>query len=669
MTGTATAGRVRGGIMFLKIKNNRNFFIMLAADALLVLIAYWFAYVIRFEGALSLEVETVFRHSIYWIVPAKLVCFFFFELYKGMWRYTSAHDLINILKACSVSSVAVILLILGLWQFKGFSRSVFIIDYVLTFLFISGFRVSIRFAFTSPFHASFPRIFNRTPQDLKKMLIIGAGSAGEKLLRELIENPKLNYDVVGFIDDNPDKLKNTLHRVPVLGTLQDINTIVREYGIEEIIIAVPSATSAQIRRIVGFCKSTGVPFKTLPGIGELVEGKVVVNAIREIRYEDLLGRPQVILENDQIRRYVTGKRVLVTGGAGSIGSELCRQLARFNPGHLVIVERNESGLYDIDLKLRADHPELEVTAVLGAIQNKGIMTQVFQEHRPQTVFHAAAYKHVPMMELHPWEAIFNNVVGTHTIIELCRSKGVERCVIVSTDKAVRPTNVMGATKRMIELLTQCYAVNSRCRFMAVRFGNVLGSAGSVLPLFKRQIAKGGPVTVTDPEVTRYFMTIPEACSLILQAGAIGKGNEIFVLKMGTPVKIDSMARDLITLSGFTPDKDIQIRYTGLRPGEKLYEELITEGEDIQKTEHTDIMVLKADQCLPLPELRHHMESLVRLAERRDAEGIKRKLKEIVPEYMPQLVEAVEPVVSPSNVIPLTGGRQVIDTGWNARVPA
>jgi FlaA1/EpsC-like NDP-sugar epimerase len=640
--------------MFQRIKNNRNLFLMLLVDGVFVAAAYILSYLFRFEGSFPSGTQRMIGQTMLWIIPVKIVTFHAFELYKGMWRYTSVHDLINIVKACAVSSTVVVFTVLGVYQFQGFSRSVFMIDSILTFLFISGFRVAIRFAFALPGNGSFAGLFHRNALPSKRMLIIGAGSAGEKLLREIMENPKLNYDVAGFIDDHPGKFKNTLHRVPVIGAVQDINNVVKDYGIDEIVIAVPSASTAQIRRIVGFCKSTGVPFKTLPGIGELVEGKVTVSAIREIRYADLLGRPQVRLQSECIREYITGKRVLVTGGAGSIGSELCRQIARYQPKTLVVVERNESGLYDIDLKLKADHPGLSVKAVLGAIQNRGIMTQVFQEHRPETVFHSAAYKHVPMMELHPWEAIFNNVVGTHTIIDLCQAKGVERCVIVSTDKAVRPTNVMGATKRMIELLTQCYAIQGRCRFMAVRFGNVLGSAGSVLPLFKRQIERGGPVTVTDPEATRYFMTIPEACSLILQAGAIGKGNEIFVLKMGTPVRIDSMARDLITLSGFIPDKDILIQYTGLRPGEKLYEELITEGEDIQKTEHADIMVLKANDCLPLPEIRRHIQALVQLAERRDAAGIKRKLHEVVPEYTPQL----DLPVTPSNVIPLTGERPV-----------
>jgi FlaA1/EpsC-like NDP-sugar epimerase len=423
--------------------------------------------------------------------------------------------------------------------------------------------------------------------------------------------------------------------VPVLGGIQELDTIVRDYDVQEIIIAIPSATPRQMRRIVGFCKDTRLPFKTVPGIGDLIEGKIRISSIREVRYEDLLGRTSVELNLNQIGDYLADKRVLVTGGAGSIGSELCKQIARFKPKQLIILERNESPLYELELMLQAEFPGLHTKAALCAIQNLECMEHLFENHRPHTVFHAAAYKHVPMMEFHPWEAIFNNVVGSRNIIDLCATKGVERCVMVSTDKAVRPTNVMGATKRMTEMLTQCYAVDNPCRFMAVRFGNVLGSAGSVLPLFKRQISSGGPVTVTDPEVTRYFMTISEACSLILQAGAIGQGNEIFLLKMGTSIKIDQMARDLITLSGYVPDKDIAIHYTGLRPGEKLYEELITKGEDIKPTIHKDIMVLKPAECMPKEKILSLLNDLILVAKKRNATSIKQKLCEIVPEYCPQ----------------------------------
>ena len=417
-----------------------------------------------------------------------------------------------------------------------------------------------------------------------------------------------------------------------------------------IAIAVPSASARQMHRLVSFCKSTGVPFKTLPGLGELIEGRVTASAMREVRYEDLLGRPPVELDQLRIGSYVSGKRVMVTGGAGSIGSELCRQIARFKPRQLIIVERNESGLYELELTLQRNYPGLDIVAVLGSVQNHNIMAQVFEMYTPETVFHAAAYKHVPMMENHPWEAIFNNVVGSRVIVRLCATKGVACCVMVSTDKAVRPTNVMGATKRMMELITTCYAAGSSCRFMAVRFGNVLGSAGSVLPVFKAQIEAGGPVTVTDPEVTRYFMTIPEACRLILQAGGIGRGNEIFILKMGTPVKIDSMARDMITLSGFVPDKEIEIKYTGLRPGEKLYEELITEGENVMPTRHKDIMVLKPDDCMPSMVIERHIETLVKLALKKDTYGIKMALYAVVPEYCPQVEGKADPKVDKEVVV-------------------
>jgi FlaA1/EpsC-like NDP-sugar epimerase len=621
--------------MFYRLARNRNFWITFLGDVCLVLLAYYCAYLIRFEGVVPADHQVIYLQTAWWILIMKTGCFFGFDLYRGMWRYFSVHDLINMAKACLLSFVMMIFIILSVYRFEGFSRSVFVIDLLLCVLIIGGFRMTIRLFLVRRIKDWKHYIIRKRNTNVKKMVIVGAGSAGEKLLRELHENRDLDFDVMGFVDDDPKKFKHTLHGVPVLGSLQDLNAIVDKYGVHEIYIAVPSASARQMRRIVGFCKSTEVPFKTLPGIGELVEGKVTVSAVRDVRYEDLLGREAVDLDLGRIGSYLTGKRVMVTGGAGSIGSELCRQIGRFQPARLVIVDRNESGLYDLELDLRRTYPGVDTVAGLGAIQNHACMAHLFEIHHPHTVFHAAAYKHVPLMEENPWEVVFNNVVGSKTIIDLCESSGVERCVVVSTDKAVRPTNVMGASKRLIERITECHADSSNCRFMAVRFGNVLGSAGSVLPLFMRQIASGGPVTVTDPEVTRYFMTIPEACSLILQAGAIGQGNEIFVLKMGTPVKIDSMARDLITLSGFVPDREIGIQYTGLRPGEKLYEELITEDEDILPTVHRDIMVLMSETCLPAETLDAHISVLVDLALKRDGKGIKMRLSDAVPEYRPQ----------------------------------
>jgi FlaA1/EpsC-like NDP-sugar epimerase len=622
--------------MLYRLARNRNFWITLAGDIFLVSVAYYCAYLIRFDGDIPFFHKTIFIQTAAWILLLKISCFFGFDLYKGMWRYFSLHDLFNVVKACLLACAITTIMILGMNRFVGFSRSVFFIDLILCLLFIGGYRLTIRMVLTHQQKGWIGFGLKKYNPHLRNMLIVGAGSAGEKLLREMNENSSLGFDVVGFVDDNPAKFRQTVHGVPVLGALQELGNIIKEYDIQEITIAMPSATAQQMRRVVGFCNSTGVPFKTLPGLGELIEGRVTASAVRQVRYEDLLGREAVHLDLEQIGSYLTDKRVMVTGGAGSIGSELCRQIAQYHPSLLVIVERNESGLHDLELELKRHNPGLNTVAALGTIQNHGTMEWFFDLHQPQTVFHAAAYKHVPMMEHHPWEAVFNNVLGSKVIVDLCATKGVERCVVVSTDKAVKPTNVMGATKRMVEHITECYAADSTCRFMAVRFGNVLGSAGSVLPQFKAQIAAGGPVTVTDPEVTRFFMTIPEACSLILQAGSIGKGSEIFILKMGTPVKIDSMARDMITLSGFEPDKDIEIVYTGLRPGEKLYEELIVEGENVKHTERDDIMVLMPGACMPAEVMENHVKTMVDLALKKDGLGIKMALNEVVREYQPLL---------------------------------
>jgi FlaA1/EpsC-like NDP-sugar epimerase len=381
------------------------------------------------------------------------------------------------------------------------------------------------------------------------------------------------------------------------------------------------------------CERSGLNFKTIPGMGELINGKVTVNAIREVAYRDLLGREIIKLEEDKIGAHLKDQNVLVTGAGGSIGSELCRQICRFEPAKIILFERAESPLHAIELELKQAYKEVEVFSILGDIQDKNQLKKAFEANRPHIVFHAAAYKHVPMLELQPWRAIDNNVLGTKNLIDISTTWGVARFVFVSTDKAVRPANIMGASKRLSEMLIQgqngCGI--SDTKFMIVRFGNVVGSVGSVVPLFKKQIQRGGPVTVTHPDVTRFFMTIPEACQLILQAGSMGDGGEIFILDMGTPIKIADMARDLIRLSGFEPDVDIKIEYVGLRPGEKLYEELITEGENIVPTHHEKIMVLKGVEC-DLQLLNGKVDELAHLAEEQDGEQVKIKLRQIVPEY-------------------------------------
>jgi FlaA1/EpsC-like NDP-sugar epimerase len=613
---------------------NRNLWIMLAVDVLLVCGSYYLAFVLRFDGQIPGDQLQIFRQNVVWILPLKLALFVFFDLYRGMWRYFSVSDLINVLKACAAASVAMVLVVLVFYRFEKFSRAVFFLDFILCLMTVGGFRLMIRVGHSQ---LTVENLLKRKKNaGVERVLIIGAGNAGEQLLREINNNPAMAYDVVGFVDDDPRKYRLTLRGVPVLGDLARLGPIVRSYGVAKIVIAIPSARPSKIRAIVEACKATGVPYQTLPGLGDLIDGRATVSSLREVRYEDLLGRPPVALECDVIGNCLTGRSVLVTGGAGSIGSELCRQIARFGPARLIIVERNESGMYDFNLQLKADFPGLETVTVLAPVQDRGRMNAVFSRYRPRVVFHAAAYKHVPMLEENPCEAVYNNILGSKVILEMCRDHHLERCVIVSTDKAVRPTNVMGASKRVSELLARCFAAENVVKYMSVRFGNVVGSAGSVVPLFRRQIERGGPVTVTHPEATRYFMTIPEAVSLILQAGAIGQGGELFVLKMGTPVKIADMARDLISLSGFQPDVDIEIKYVGLRPGEKLYEELITKGEGIQPTRHRDIMVLRADHCVSLQRLEAQIESLVRLAQDQDETGIKLKLAEIVPEYKPQL---------------------------------
>lgn len=622
--------------MIYRILKNRNFRTMILGDVFLILASHYLSYYLRFDGRIPPEHMNSLGVSVAWIVLVKVVFLFIFDQYKGLWRYTSIHDLLNLAGACVASTATICILLLVIYQFVGFSRGVFGIDCVLAFIFLSGFRVGIRLYYSPLKTMRGSHFFKTKKVGLRRLLIIGAGYAGEKLLREIQDNPGLLYDVAGFIDDDPAKVNQTIHGAPIIGPLKNIHEIVNAYGVDEIFIAIPSASASRMRRIVDFCKDAGVRYRTLPGLSDLIEGKVSVSRLREVRYEDLLGRKEVNLEMNRIGGYLTGRTVLVTGGAGSIGSELCRQIATFNPGNLILVDQNESGLYEMEFDLTRDFPDLAMTVILAPIQSTTRMNKVFKELKPRVVFHAAAYKHVPMMELHPWEAVFNNINGSNTILELCCKYRVGLCVVVSTDKAVRPTNVMGATKRVVEKLMESYAEETGVRLMAVRFGNVLGSIGSVAPRFKKQIEAGGPVTVTHPDVTRYFMSIPEACKLILQAGAIGKGGEIFVLKMGVPVKIADMARDLITLSGYKPDVDIEIKFIGMRPGEKLYEELITHGEDIEKTRHEDILVLKENRHWNSEEMMEHIKSLVWLAYECDADGIKRKLIEIVPEYRPQL---------------------------------
>ncbi len=621
----------------------KKFLVIFFVDMLLLAAAMIGAHLIRFEFSIPIHFAQSLKSLLPWVLLVKLCCFYMLNLYRGMWRYTSIVDLLNIIKASTVSTLLIISFILFKSSFIGYSRSVFLIDWFLTILFIAGFRLCVRLFFErfskerpspSDFLSIF-RILSKRKKDRKNLIIIGAGNCGENIFREIHNNTTLRYNIVGFLDDSKNKIGRTIHGVPVLGRIDDITVLIKKGKADEALIAIPSARGQQMRRIVELCKSSDIPFKTIPGYGELIDGKVTTNAIREVAYRDLLGRDMIKLDEKQIGAYLQGQNVLVTGAGGSIGSELCRQICRFKPMSILLFERAESPLYEIELELKKNFLDLNVVPILADIQDKLQIKKVFKKYKPQTVFHAAAYKHVPMLELQPWKALENNILGTANLIEISSKFNIERFVFVSTDKAVRPTNIMGASKRVAEMLVNCHNKNglSKARFIIVRFGNVVGSVGSVVPLFKKQIERGGPVTVTHPDVTRYFMTIPEASQLILQAGAMGKGGEIYLLDMGTTIKISDMARDLIRLSGFEPDIDIKIEYIGLRPGEKLYEELITEGENIVPTSHEKIMVLKGMEC-NLQILNGQIDELAILAANQEEKKIKAKLKEIIPEYSP-----------------------------------
>jgi len=608
---------------------NLNFYVMFIADMFIFTLALLLAYSFRFDFNIPAPFFAQFKGLLKYVLVFKSVLFVVFGLYRGMWRYTSLDDYWKLLRITSVQNLILISFVLFRFSFIGVPRSILVIDWILTLVLCSGLRLSIRAFYTSSEGMSIPS-GNR-----KNVLVVGGGRAAEKISRELTSSPA-QYNLVGFLDDDPGKRGRTIHGKPVLGDLSIMDNVVERLEVDEIFIAVSEASGEQMRSIADACKVTGVPFKILPAMTEIMDGKVDIKALRDVNYLDLLGRSPVSLDTERIQGYLSGQTVLITGCGGSIGSELCRQIVRFKPAHLVLVDAGEYNLYQIQMELHHDYGFADYTTVLGNITDRKLMDKTFAEHKPSVVFHAAAYKHVPMLERNPWQAVRNNIVGSRTVMGAAIQSGVERFVVVSTDKAVRPTNVMGASKRVTELLMQSLH-GKGTRFMAVRFGNVVGSSGSVVPLFRRQIETGGPVTVTHPDVTRYFMSISEASQLILQAGSMGEkgtGGEIFVLDMGVPVKIADMARDLIRLSGKKPDVDVEIAFTGLREGEKLFEELITEGEGIVRTEHKKILVLGSECCATAEALKDELSLLLQASEKYDGDTIRDILVRLVPEYVP-----------------------------------
>ena len=604
------------------------------------------AHIIAFAASLMLSFLVVqnmqFRSEWLELYPAllmfflvvKLPVFGLFKQYRGWWRYVGISDLLGIFGASLVSTFIIVVLwfIIGnipavrIGLPSGLERpaeGVCIADMFATVFMLGGLRIIIRLYFEEFRTAEAGR--------LKRFLIVGAGNAGEALLREILRMPVTQYDVVGLIDDDSAKQGTHIHGIPILGTVEQLSEICEERKIEEIAIAMPSASPQQLRRVIQVCEGAKIRFRTVPSITDIASGKLRVSQIRDVDINDLLGREAVKLDLDLIEAFARDKIILVTGAGGSIGSEMCRQLCNYNPKLLLLIEQAENPLFDIERELRKQFASVPIKAIICNITDKTRVDEVFREYKPQVVIHAAAHKHVPLMELNAGEAIKNNIVGTQIVADAADNYGATNFVMISTDKAVNPTSIMGSSKRIAEMYIQDLSRTSETHFVTVRFGNVLGSDGSVVPIFKKQIAEGGPVTVTHPEMKRYFMTVPEASQLVLQAASMGKGGEIFVLDMGEPVKIVNLARELITLSGFRPGEDIEMIFTGPRSGEKLFEELSIEGEDMQRTRHPKISIWK-NIPMDRDRLRAGIDGLVGIAKNQTYSEIVRKTKELVPEY-------------------------------------
>lgn len=581
------------------------------------------AFLLRFEFEVPEEYVSA---GLFWLAVSMVIrigVFAWFGMFAGMWRYTGAKDLAALAKSATLSTlIFAVFLVLG--GFRSYPRSILVIDFLLTMILVGGLRFGVRSLWQLAATVS-----QKREGVTRRVLIVGAGNAGESLLREMQKTHGGRYDVVGFVDDDAGKRGARIHGVAVLGVLADVPMLVQRHKADEVVLAIPSASGQAMRRIVDLVKTSGIAMRTIPGVDQLIEGRVTINQLRSVNIEDLLGREPVRLDMQSIASLIEGRVVMVTGAGGSIGSELCRQVERFVPAKLLLVERSENALFEIHREL-GKAPAGLIVPCMADITDEPRMRRLFAEHQPAVVLHAAAHKHVPMMEENPGEALKNNIGGTRMVANLSHEFGVDRFVMISTDKAVNPTSVMGATKRVAELFIQALSQRSKTRFVAVRFGNVLGSAGSVIPIFKEQIAAGGPVTVTHPEMKRYFMTIPEASQLVLQAATMGNGGEIFVLDMGEPVKIVDLARDLITLSGLTPDKDVEIRFTGLRPGEKLFEELSTADEMAEKTRHPKIFIGKLP-VRPFDQVSTEVQAMIERANGATLHDCVDRLRALVPE--------------------------------------
>lgn len=600
--------------------------IALVVDIILIFFAFSASFLLRFDFRVPPDMREIYIYGLYVVLIVKPIVFATSGLYRSLWRYASLQDAIEIFKAVTISSAFSAFAILFIRHFAPYPRSIFILDWFILFFMISASRLVWRIVRETD-------IISRGRKG-KRTLIIGAGETGSNLLKEIRRQPDSPYDVIGFVDNDVNKRGMRLHGVPILGEIRHLKAFIRTNKVEDVIIAMPAAHGKLMRSIVDSCEKAKVRFKTLPSIGDLIEGNVSVSQIKDVDIEDLLGRAPVTLDEISIRSYLTGKKVLVSGAAGSIGSEICRQIARYTPESMIVLDSAETPLFYVERELSLKYRDLRLIPLIGDVRDSDRIESIFREYTPDVVFHAAAYKHVPMMEYNPVEAITNNVQGTKNIADASDRFHVDNFVMISTDKAVNPANIMGASKRIAEIYVQALSTESKTKYTTVRFGNVLDSNGSVIPLFKEQIKSGGPVTVTDPNVIRYFMTIPEASQLVLQAGCIGNGGEIFVLEMGEPVRIVELAEELIRLSGFVPHEDIEIAFIGLRPGEKLFEELLVEGEGIKPTRHDKIKVLAATKY-ELNMVTVELEKLIARARKADIEGLLLSIHRLVPEFNPK----------------------------------
>lgn len=609
--------------------NIRNRYILIG-DLLLIPLAVLGTFVLRFElGPLFYQ----YLPFAYWMIGVALVVkpivYFYFGMYRRLWLYASIKELSLIAAAVTAASgaLAIIMLLLNtLGVIDSYLRSVFVIDGLLSLVTVGGLRLTLRLIAELRQNQANTGGGSRP----KRVLVVGAGDAGAMVVRELQKNPQINLIPVGFLDDNPTKQRQTIHGVPIVGTITDLTRVLDRLRVNEVIIAIPSAPGRIVRTVADIARLKGIPFRTMPGIYELLGGKVSVSRLREVDISDLLRRQPTRIRDEKVGSVLSGKIVLVTGAGGSIGRELCRQIARWGPEELIMLGHGENSIFEALLELKEAFPSLKLSPVIADIRDSMRMSNVFARYRPNVVYHTAAHKHVSLMEVNVEEAVTNNILGTKNLVETAIRYGVERLVMISSDKAIRPVNIMGATKRIAEMLVLEAGRKANKPYSVVRFGNVLGSRGSVVPIFNRQIARGGPVTITHPDMKRYFMTIPEAVYLVLQAGGMGLGGETFVLNMGQQVRIQDLAEDLIRLSGLEPGRDIEIVYTGVRPGEKLAEDLWDEGFQFKSTEHPDIFRLDNTEPLLGDRLGAAVEELIKLSREGSRDEIITLLDQFIP---------------------------------------